>query len=97
MRHFDEIFAIPVARHCDPAALKGRLAQPVSQIAARPKDRWPPVVSLCAVNAGCDRQVTDAPAAIKEPMQMRPDACASWAAQSDQSRYRGSRVRAFSV
>ncbi|WOI34639.1 hypothetical protein R1T40_07900 [Tritonibacter scottomollicae] len=97
MRHFDEIFAIPVARHCDPAALKGRRAQPMSQIAARPKDRWPPVVSLCAVNAGCDRQVTDTPAAIKEPMQMRPDACASWAAQSDQSLPRGSRVRAFSV
>ncbi|PRZ48776.1 hypothetical protein [Tritonibacter scottomollicae] len=97
MRHFDEIFAIPVARHCDPAVLKGRLAQPMSQITARPKDRWRPVVSLCAVNAGCDRQVTDPPAAIKEPMQILQDACASWAAQSDQSLHRGSRVRAFSV
>lgn len=97
MRHFDEIFAIPVARHCDPAVLKGRLAQPVSQIAARPKDRWPPVVSLCAVNAGCDQQDTDAPAVIREPKQILQDACASWAAQSDQSLPRNSRVRAFSV
>ena len=97
MRHFDEIFAIPVARHCGPAVLKGRLAQPVSQIAARPKDRWPPVVSLCAVNAGFDRKVTDTPAAIKEPMQILQDARASWAAQSERSLPRGSRVRAFSV
>ena len=97
MRHFDEIFAIPVDRHCDPAALKGRRAQPVSQIAAQPKDRWPPVVSLCAVNARCDQQDTDAPAAIKEPMRILQDACASWAAQLDRSLPRGSWVRAFSV
>ncbi len=97
MRHFHEIFAIPVAGHCDPAALKGRLAQPVPQTAARPKDRWPPVVSLGVVNAGCDRQVTDAPAAIKEPMRLLQDACTSSTAQSDRSLPRGSRLRAFSV